>query len=59
MLSLGKDTVPGSGASGYDGTAFGADGSSVLQALHATDAVKQALRASQSANKPALILYLK
>jgi hypothetical protein len=42
MLSLGKDTVPGSGASGYDGTAFGADGSSVLQALYATDAVKQA-----------------
>jgi len=48
-LSLGKDTVPGSGSShhptqdsGYGGSPFGAGGSSALQAFYATDVVKQA-----------------
>ena len=48
-MSSGKGTVPGSGSSrhptrdsGYGGAAFGAGGSSALQALYATDVVKQA-----------------
>jgi len=53
-----KDTVPGNGSShsGYGKAAFGAGGSSALQALYATGAVKRAF-ASLSYREPALILH--
>lgn len=61
--SLEKDTVPGNGSSehprqdsGYGGAAFGAGGSSALQALYATDAVKQAFASLSYRDRPALIL---
>ena len=61
--SSGKDTVPGSGSSqrprqdgGNGGAAFGAGGSSALQALYATDAVKQAFASLSHRDEPVLIL---
>lgn len=61
--SLGKDIVPGSGSSqhptqdsGLSGPVFGAGGSFALQALYATDVVKQALASLSNHDRPALIL---
>ena len=61
--SLGKDTVPGSGSSqhprqdsGNGGAAFGAGGSSALQALYASVAVKQAFASLSYRDQPVLIL---
>jgi len=53
--SLGKDTVPGSG---YGGAAFGTGGSLslALQALYASDTVKQAFASLSYWNQLALIL---
>jgi hypothetical protein len=63
--SVGKDTVPGRGSSqhlGQDnesgGSRFGAGGSFALQALYATDAVKQAFASLSHPEQPALILDL-
>ena len=55
--SLGKDIVPG-GDGGRDGAAFGASGSlsSVLQALYASDAVKQAFASLSYWDRCALML---
>lgn len=64
--SSGKETGPGSGSSqhprqdgDYGGAAFGAGGSSALQALYAPDVVKQAFASleRQRNEKPDLILY--
>ncbi|KAH9995386.1 hypothetical protein BJV74DRAFT_883905 [Russula compacta] len=61
--SLGKDTAPGSGSSqhpmqdsGLGTAASGAGGSFALQALYATDVVKQAFANLSNHDRPVLIL---